>query len=273
VSTARLRYLGYQLALALPSAVCAVAVAQTVPPGRPYLRLLSVGVVVFFWLLMTTRVKRWYFGDRLRQRLRDGHFGEVADLYAPAFAHSHSPAARVRMALLMSVCELERDRAAAALTWLDRVEPAALDEVSRSILLSQRARALADDPARALPIAEEAVARSAGGPNEVGALTSRGIVRLRAGQIEAALADLERATTLATERGGEVPYLAAARARFLGEAYVAAGAPGRAREAYARAAAFPRHIPAVQAAAAALATLDERAPADGTGPPAPEPAR
>jgi tetratricopeptide (TPR) repeat protein len=253
VARSRLRYLGYQIALALPSAICAVAVAQTVPAGRPYVRLLSVAVVVFLWLLASAKVKKWYFGDRLRQRLRDGHFGEVAELYAPAFEHSESPEARVRMALLMSVCELERERAADALGWLDRIDAAGLDAVSRAILLSQRARALADEPERALPIAEEALEISRGGPNEVAALTSRGVVLLRAGRARDALADLERANALAGEGGNEVPYLAAGRARFLGEAYLAAGDAGQARAAFARAAAFPRHIPAARAAADALA--------------------
>jgi tetratricopeptide (TPR) repeat protein len=263
VSRSRLRYLGYQIALAIPGAICAVAVAQTVPGGRPYVRLLAVAVVIFVWLLASSKIKKWYFGDRLRHLLREGHFGEVAELYAPAFEHSQSPEARVRMALLMSVCELERDRAADALGWLDKIDAAALDAISRAILLSQRARALADEPERALPIAEEALEISRGGPNEVAALTSRGVVHLRAGRARDALADLERANALASAGGSEVPYLAASRARFLGEAYLAAGDADQARAAFARAAAFPRHIPAARAAAAALART---ASAAGTGP-------
>jgi tetratricopeptide (TPR) repeat protein len=262
VSRSRLRYLGYQLVLALPSAICAVAVAQTVPTGRPYVRLLAVAVVVFIWLMGSARLKRWYFGERLRDRLRDGHFDEVAELYAPAFEHSESPAARVRMALLMSVCELERERTAAALGWLDRVDQNDLDPTSRGILLSQRARALAGEPDRALPLAEEALELSRGGPNEVAALTSRAVVHLSAGRARDALADLERANTLAAAGEREVPYLAASRARFLGEAYLAAGDAEQARAAFARAAAFPRHIPAARAAAAAL----ERTPAREAAP-------
>jgi tetratricopeptide (TPR) repeat protein len=215
-------------------------------------------VVVFIWLMASARVKKWYFGDRLRQRLRDGHFDEVAELYAPAFEHSQSPAAKVRMALLMSVCELERDRPAEALAWLDRVDASGLDGTSRAILLSQRARAVADEPG-AMAIAEKAVELSAGGPNEVAALTSRGVVHLRAGRARPALADLERAAELAAEAGGEVPYLAAGRARFLGEAYLAAGDVEQARAAFARAAAYPRHIPAARAAAEALARTPEPA--------------
>jgi len=253
VKRSRLRYLAYQMALAIPSAICTAAVAQTVPASKPYVRLLTAAVVVVIWLVASNRIKSWYFGDRLRQRLRDGHFDEVAELYAPAFEHAQRPEARVRMALLMSVCELEREQPAAALTWLDRVPEAALDETSRGILLSQRARALAEEPAQALPVAEEALKLSRGGPNEVAALTSRGVVHLRAGRARAALADLERANSLAAAGGGEVPYLAAGRARFLGEAYLAAGDAEKARAAFARAAAFPQHIPAARAAAAALA--------------------
>jgi tetratricopeptide (TPR) repeat protein len=254
------------MALVIPSAICAVAVAQTVPAGRPAVRLLSVAVVIFLWLLASSRIKSWYFGDRLRRRLRNGYFDEVAELYAPAFEHAQRPAARVRMALLMSVCELERDRAAAALSWLDRVDAGSLDKVSRGILLSQRARALADDPARALPVAEEALEISRGGPNEVAALTSRSVVHLRAGRARAALADLERANALATEGGGEVPYLAAGRARLLGEAYLAVGDTEQARAAFARAAAFPRHIPAARVAAAALARTASGPAATAPGP-------
>jgi tetratricopeptide (TPR) repeat protein len=233
-----------------------VAVAQTVPTGRPTMRLLSAAVVVFIWLLASAKIKRWFFGDRLRQRLREGHFAEVAELYAPAFEQSQSPAARVRMALLMSVCELERDRPGEARAWLDRVDAGGLDGTTRAILLSQRARALADEPG-ALEVAEEGVKLSRGGPNEVAALTSRGIVHLRAGRARPALADLEKANELAITAGNEVPYLAAGRARFLGEAYLAAGDPERARAAFTRAAAYPRHIPAAKAAVAALARLPD----------------
>ncbi|HEY3351602.1 MAG TPA: hypothetical protein VGQ83_00005, partial [Polyangia bacterium] len=247
---ARLRYLGYQIALAIPAAICAVAAAQAVPVSRTHVRLLSAGVIVFIWLLGSSRLKSWFFGPHLRQRLRDGFFDEVAELYAPAYAIAKSEAARVRMALLLSVCDLERGRAAAALGWLDKIPEERLDALARGMLLTQRARALAGRPGgpdpEALPVAERAVELSRGTPNEVAALTARGVAQLAAGELAAAVADLEKAASLVAEAGNEVPYLAAARARYLGEAYRRLGREDDALAAYARAASYPRRIPAAR---------------------------
>jgi tetratricopeptide (TPR) repeat protein len=256
VPRARLRYFGYQLVLALPAAICAVAAAQAVPGSRPTLRLLSAAVIVVIWLIASARVKTWFFGPHLRQRLRDGYFDEVAELYAPAYALARTDPARVRMALLLSVCELERERYDQALEWLDKISERDVDALTRGMLLSQRARALAGRSPEAVAIAEKAVALSAGTPNEIAALTARGAARLGAGDAAAAVADFERASALAAEAGNEVPYLAAARARYLGEAYRGVARLDDAKEAFARAAAFPRRIAAARAAAAALAEAD-----------------
>ena len=250
----RLRYLAYQTALALPSALCAVAAAQSVPPGRPYFRLASVAVVVVLWLLASARLRRWYFDDRLKDRLRSGHYDEVIATLTPVFAMATTAETRARFALLLSTCELERGNQDQALKWLAAIPEEKLTGLAHSMYLTQKARAI-PRPEEALPVAEEALQASRGGPNEVAALTARGIVLLRAGRPKEAIRDLEEAMRQAEEAGGQAAAFAASRLHALAEAYLAAGDNAQALPTLRRVASYAPHIPVVRQARAKLAAL------------------